>query len=392
MRLSRPLLSTLGILACQAVASADRGVWFWASTTLPSGAASSHGSDDIVGVSDALEDAAVTFLTGCGVTRLYGSYKNRPFSEPHLIRPWNAKLAAAGIESQLLLELADEDDLTDPDHLDLADKVTKRLVLFNDAATPAEQFQALHLDLEPQALAAWDSGTAAARRVMLDQLLDAYLDLRALLDGAGYAWVPIYADIPPTWDKMPLPDPEDGKVGWADSADRDAWFAAVAGVLEGVSLMTFNKDSFAGIDDITAYERAPANFPAEARVAIQPKIGPSELWLTYAEFLTVLTAMETAWGKADLENYAFWRAFKPTLTTSGLLDADIEVAADGPHIVFAAKPDHLYTVRSADHLAGQWREVATLPNRDASPRLIRHRISTDARRTFWKVEEEPLAQ
>ncbi|MFP6875520.1 MAG: hypothetical protein VCA37_01705 [Roseibacillus sp.] len=75
--------------------------------------------------------------------------------------------------------------------------------------TPAQQFKALHLDLEPQSLTIWSaSGTDAGdRRAYLDDLLDAYLDLRATLDTNGYGWVPICADIPPAWDKMPLPDP-----------------------------------------------------------------------------------------------------------------------------------------------------------------------------------------
>ena len=68
MRLLRlpilPLLTALAGLSLTAPASADRGVWFWNSTELPSGAMSPHGSEHIVGVSDALENAAVTFMTG----------------------------------------------------------------------------------------------------------------------------------------------------------------------------------------------------------------------------------------------------------------------------------------------------------------------------------------
>jgi hypothetical protein len=136
---SLPLLTIASLFALgfPGAATADRGVWFWNSTELPSGATSTHGSEEIVGVTDALEDQAVTFMTTCGITRLYGSYKNRPVTEPGQLRPRNAKLAAAGIESQLLIsgfEAADPGPLTDPS---LVNKVLDRLVSFNNTATLA---------------------------------------------------------------------------------------------------------------------------------------------------------------------------------------------------------------------------------------------------------------
>lgn len=390
----RPLLLVACLLAGALLpAQADRGVWFWASTTLPSGAASPHGSDDIVGVSDALENQAITFLTHCGVTRLYGSYKNRPVTFPEQIRPWNAKLAAAGIQSQLLIsgfEPTLSSHLTDPDHTNLVNKVLGRLVDFNNAALPEEQFKALHLDLEPQTLDVWSdvSTTAADRRVMLDHLLDAYIDIRAALDTNGYSWVPIYADIPPTWDKMPLPDPADGKVGWTSTTDRANWFAAIDAVLDGISIMTFNKDNFADIDTITDYERNPLVFSGESRVGIQPKVGAGELWPTYTDFLTVLNDLDANYGKADLENYAFWKAFKPLITVSPL-PVVYELATASPGIVVVGKPGHIYIVRQSTGLGRDWKEIARQHVQSRAPQRIRFPVKRQGRQTFWKVEEWP---
>lgn len=346
-----------------------------------------------MGVSDTLENQAISFLTHCGVTRLYGSYKNRPATVPEQIRPWNAKLAAAGIQSQLLISGFDptmEIHLTDPAHTNLVNKVLGRLVGFNDTALPDEQFKALHLDLEPQTLDVWsDSGTTASdRRVMLDHLLDAYLDIRVALDTNGYSWVPMYADIPPTWDKMPLPDPADGKIGWTSTTDRANWYAAIDAVLDGITIMTFNKDNFTDIDIITDYERDPLIYGGETRVGIQPKVGPGELWPTYTDFLTVLTALDTNYGKADIENYAFWKAFKPLITVSPL-PVVYELATASPGIVVWGKPDHVYIVRQSTDLGRDWKEVARRQVQSRAPMKIRFPIKRQGKQSFWKVEEWP---
>ncbi|NCF94873.1 MAG: hypothetical protein GWQ05_28530, partial [Verrucomicrobiaceae bacterium] len=90
------------------------------------------------------------------------------------------------------------------------------MITFNDTApSAAAQFDALHLDLEPQSLDDWSTASDAGKRVYLYHLLDAFIDIRAALDAGGYGSLPIYADIPFTWDKIP------GSIGWTSPADRD---------------------------------------------------------------------------------------------------------------------------------------------------------------------------
>lgn len=251
-------LASLFGLAAAAIATPSRGTWFWGNTTVPTGS-SPHGSSVVVGDS-AKEDAEIAFMTTWGVKRVYGSYGPGPgiMAERAKYREWNAKLDSAGIESQLLISEFNPGDpstkLTDP--VSLLNKVQLRLIDFNDEATlPEEKFDALHLDVEPQTLDAWKTsggGTPAIRRAFLDDLLQVYLDIRALLDGAGYASLPIYADIPWNWGKFPS-----DTAGWADEPDRNAWYAEVNAVLDGVSIMVFtdSKDTFSEIDDATEFER-----------------------------------------------------------------------------------------------------------------------------------------
>lgn len=228
----------------------------------------------MVGDSSA-EDESIAFFTTHDVKRIYGSYQNRPVSEPAVIGAWNAKLDAAGIQSQLLIDGIEVNDPVEVDNI--LNKISNRLIDFNAAATPAEQFDALHLDLEPQGLPEWDSGTPAEKRDLLDNLLEAYVDIRSLLDSEGLTGFPVYADIPFFWDKLPV----DGvSVGWTDVADRDAWFTAIDAQLDGVSVMTFSKDNYPDLATATEYERmGPLAEEAEMFFIPVPQNGNRRFWL-----------------------------------------------------------------------------------------------------------------
>jgi hypothetical protein len=209
-------------------------------------------------------------------------------------------------------------------------------------------FDALHLDVEPQQLPLWDTGTPADKRALLDDLYNAYVDIRTLLDTSGYTNLPLYADIPFFWDKLPA---DGGSVGWTNAADRDSWYASLGGPLAGVSVMTFSKDSFASIETATQYERVAvaSNF---ARIAIQGKVGPAEVWTNFPLFAGALTQLDEAYGPGeatDIENLGLWRyalsTYGPVLTSSPAisvyLGANSEVS-----ILFPGVPGSTYTVKA----------------------------------------------
>jgi hypothetical protein len=363
-------------------AELHRGVWFWGSTTLPNLTSSPFGSSLVVG-NPAAEDESITFFGLHGVERVYGSYQNRPVSHPGTIAAWNAKLDTAGISSQILI---DGNAVNDPAEMSsILGKITNRLINFNASlgGDAASKFDALHLDLEPQGLPAWDSGTPATKRVLLDNLAQAYIDIRALLDGAGLAAMPLYADIPYTWDKLPV---DGGSIGWVDAADRDGWFAGIAGTLSGISIMTFSKDNFSDIDTATAFERGGA-LTGKARVGIQPKTGPSGLWPTILHFNTVMNQCEAAFGPTgatDIENYGFWR--HSIATTMPMVEDPISVTLAGSVLVFDGLPGHLYTVRFGTHPGEIIDEIASVRTTTANDAEILEVPATrSGPRGFWQV-------
>lgn len=133
---------------------------------------------------------------------------------------------------------------------------------------PAAHLKAVHLDVEPQGSAPWDGISGAVKRGLLEVLLNVYIGVRAHLDANGHATTSIYADIPYPWDKIP------GSIAWIDPADRDAWCTAVGTAREGLSIMTFSKDTVSELEVATAYERS-GSLVQHFRIGIKPKISGS---------------------------------------------------------------------------------------------------------------------
>lgn len=332
----------------QVIAEVHHGVWFWGSTTLPDLSPSPYGSSDVVGDA-AKENDLILFFDAYSVKRVYGSYQNRPISEPAGIANWNMKLDAAGIDSQILI---DGDAVNSTSHVaSLLDKITNRLIQFNaDLGTNDHQkFDALHLDIEPQKLSLWDTGTVVQKRGLLDDLVNVYTNIRSLLDSSGASETPIYADIPYFWDKLPV---DGGSVGWTNAADRDGWYASLAGPLEGVSIMTFSKASFSSIETATAYERT-GDFSNVTRIGIQGKVGPTEVWTNYIHFISTLNELDSAYGpdeSTDIENLAFWRSsiesFGPIITTAPIISVTGTLTTNLV-IQFTGVPGYIYTVKAS---------------------------------------------
>lgn len=388
------LTATAMLIGSTLHAAPDRGLWFWGSTTLPGGAASSHGSDDVVG-NIPEENAALAFMSTYGVTRVYGSYGPRPVSELATIAAWNAKLNAAGIDSQLLIEATAVDD---PAHiLSLLNKITTRLIDFNDSVGATSKFDALHLDIEPQQLASWS--TPANKRALLSDLAAAYAAIRSHLDDAGFNSLPIYADINFSWDKLP---DDGGSVGWADASDRDAWYAGLGADLDGLTIMTFSKTTAPALATATAFERSGV-FPGTVVVGMQPRTGVGQTWPNHTSFYSVMSQLETDIGTAeatDIENYAFWRhavaTFLPTYPALPQIHTLAEVnggGGTGGVIVVHVRPGYKYVFEENDDLsqASRWSEVKTFTT-DYPDRIERfeHPVPMKGPRNFWRISRSPV--
>jgi hypothetical protein len=202
-------------------AEKNRAVWFWAGST------SEYGSFNIVG-SSAAESDAIDFFKTKGIKHVYGSYQARPVSEPETIADWNARLHAEGIESQFLM--SENSWIFADERAGFLEKVTARVIEFNEGRPESEQFDGLHLDIEPQALSAWKDLGDTGRRDYLNLLRDTYAAVRTHFDTNGLPDFPIYADLPVWFDNL-------DSIDWTDAAERDAWFAAISTHLTGVSLM-----------------------------------------------------------------------------------------------------------------------------------------------------------
>ena len=141
---------------------------------------SPYGSNNVVG-NAALEADCLAFFKLHHVDRVYGSYGTRPVWDQAAIAIWNEKLDCLRIESQLLLEGVTVN--TPADIANYLGKISDRLIDFNDAfiGEPSKQFDALHLDIEPQQTPPYQGGTAADKRAVLEDLLNCYAAIRNLL-------------------------------------------------------------------------------------------------------------------------------------------------------------------------------------------------------------------
>jgi hypothetical protein len=337
-------------LAAGALANPHRGAWFWHSPSSACGAA------HIVG-NPALEAETVAFMTSRRVKRVYGSYKNLPVDDPSVMAAWNARLHEAGISSQLLL--AEPTWVQPANRPNLLAKVTARVIDFNltSGRTAPERFDAVHLDLEPQQLPAWDAGTPADKRAFLDLLLTTYAELRAHLDAAGQNEVGLYADLPVWFDKLPA---DGGSVGWANTADRDNWYAAISEPLSGISLMAFGRDQWSSISNAVSRERALVT-GAVVRVAVQADIGPGKTWGNIGDFNSMLDTLEGAYGgvgAVDVENYRLWREALAAQPIRGV-SADLTPRAPAGDVLFVASRGGTYVVLGSPDLY-RWKEVRRL--------------------------------
>ncbi len=368
-------LTALLILTSPLLSAGDslhRGVWFWNSSSSPYGAANVVGD-----VPD--EISTVNFMTCHHIKRVYGSYKNRTITEPSVIAAWNTRLHNAGISSQFLL--AEPTWVEVANRPNLLTKITNRIINFNNAPgrLASEKFDAVHLDIEPQQLAAWDSGDASVKRNYLTLLLDTYTEVRAHLDAAGLSDVGIYADLPVWFDKLPA---DGGSVGWADAADRDAWYAAIGVPLSGISMMAFSRDSFSSINGAVSYERAAVP-GATVRTAIQAKVGSTQTWTDMGLFIDMQNTLEVNYGSeeaVDIENYRLWREELDSSPVSRISAALDKVGSDF-ELSFTTTAGGTYVIQESTDLI-HWKELTRVNHTDGS---ALETMTPVGNRTFWRV-------
>ena len=164
--------------------------------------------------------------------------------------------------------------------------IQPKLIDFNAAATNAAQrYDALHLDIEPHGLPQWGTNTPAGRKDYLFQLRDTFQAVRTYLDQNGASDIPVYADLPVWYDQLSTP------VGWNSTAERDAWFAALGQSLAGISLMAYERDTAASIENGVAWELQ--NFTNECRIALEANVGTNgNTWPNFSALMIMLQAEE----------------------------------------------------------------------------------------------------
>ena len=279
--------------------SGTRGVWAWRDVGDP------YGTEAVVG-DLAAEEAMVATLIEWDVNRVYGAYGDRAATEPAVIAAWNVRLHEAGIESHVLV--GDPAWVSSREWASMLEKIDERLVNFNAGMTdPNEKFDGLHLDIEPQAGDDWDGLTEGDCALRLIQLADTYHQVRGSMDGGTSAGLPIAADLPVWFDNLPPTLGGTGSVGWATEADRDAWFAGIAGDIDGISLMAYERDTTTLI--VGAVEDEVALFPSTVRVGLNEEVGST--WATIDEMFTMADSVESLGYLVDLHSYAEIRSQLP---------------------------------------------------------------------------------
>lgn len=268
-----------------------RGTWFWGSASSP------WGSANVVGDPGKESQVRANFAAN-GISRVYGSYGNRPVTEKATIAAWNTSLNSIGISNELLL--AENSWIHPANRASMTSKIQARLLDYNAAVDTPARFAGLHLDIEPQALAAWGTATATEKRDYLLLLRDTYTDARDYLDNHGGAAITLAADLPVWFDSS-------ASIAW-EPGERDAWYSSIATTLDSISLMPFDRDTFSSIDSGVSWELANIS-GTDVRVGLEVDIPGT--WADMDEFFAMADTIESAYGEEagiDIQSYANFAA------------------------------------------------------------------------------------
>ena len=265
----------------QARAQNHRSAWMWYDSGHP------YGSANVIG-NTAAEQNLINDFQFWGFDRIYASMSSWAVTDPDRIAHWNKALDQAGIQSQMLLgEPTWVYPTVRPGLLNI---IQTRLIDYNASRTdPAEWIDAVHLDIEPHGLSDWTSGTSTDRRDLLLMLRDTYADVRDLLDANGQSQVKIYADLPVWYDSS-------SQIAWA-TGERDQWFDDIAGDLDGISMMAYERSTLSHINSGVQWEIN--NFNGEVRIGLESNaVGSGKTWATFDDLLNMADALEAYHGGA----------------------------------------------------------------------------------------------
>jgi hypothetical protein len=329
--------------------STNRGVWCWKSP-------GPYGLDYIIGTNE-LENAAVAQFKLWGISRVYGSYGDqlKTVQGQTALAAWNTLLNGNGIESQLLIS---DNTLTTGDS-----NLLVEMINFNENQPAAARCQAVHLDLEPWGLAAWDTGS---NYQMLVELADTYQQVRGELNANGQTDVLVYADLADWLNSLT-------SVNWPSASVRDQWYSSLLQSLAGFTLMAYEQPTFSGIKNVVSY--AMTNDFGAVRVGIDAGFG--ETWSNLSAFVTVAGQVESTYSEtAGIDIYDFITletvappvlsiGSVPPLTTNGvnlLLQAPI-----GSNYVVQTSTDLTHWQTMTNFVTASWLTYFTDPTATNSP-------------------------
>jgi hypothetical protein len=136
-------------------------------------------------------------------------------------------------------------------------------------------------------------------------LLSTLIDVRSYLDDNGHTTTQVYADLAPWIDSSSSFD-------WnatPDIADGGDWLSQAAGVLDGITFMTYERGSVALIDSAVSMESL---LPTQVRVSVSAKerspLSSTTTWADLNAMFDVVEAIEATHCGArpvDLFNYRY---------------------------------------------------------------------------------------
>ncbi len=278
-------------------ASMDRAVYFW-DKFVPNPSDPLDFASSLVVTDPVKQSKVLNTLNTQNNKRAFISYAPGNFPTGSETATWNQKLSDAGVEPIFLLGSLEVSPAAQLAYINFIQTEMINYNQFGGGRPIGEQYQGVHLDIEPQALpqfAGGDSSLPAAidRRDLLWELHDTFLAIRTSLDANGAANLPMDAFLPVWFDDV------SGFIGWGEGTvltavqERDKWFDDVSNVLDGITIAPFGQTTLSAITNSVDWEMNQ-NFSGnmDVRIALEASIGPGKTWANDAAFWSMVNQVE----------------------------------------------------------------------------------------------------